>query len=120
MVPLKPDCRIYDLNAHALEPIEGHEVALFSGVLEYVHDLPRLTRFLAANFTAVICSYAALLEGTPEEIERRRFSGWFTDFSEAEFVALFVTADFAISSRSNWAEQALFRFDRKTGNEADK
>jgi hypothetical protein len=117
MVPLTPGCRIYDLNAPALEPIEGHEVALFSGVLEYVHDLPRITRFLAANFTAVICSYAALREGTAEEIERRRFSGWFTDFAEAEFVALFVTAGFALSSCSTWAEQALFRFDQKTGNE---
>jgi hypothetical protein len=111
-VRLMPGCRFYDLNAPALEPIEAHDVALFSGVLEYVHDLPRTARFLAANFTAVICSYAALLEGTPEEIERRRFSGWFTDFAEAEFVALFATAGFAVSSRSNWAEQLLFRFDR--------
>ena len=89
IAPLASGIISYDLNAPTLAPIADHDVALFSGVLEYVHDLSRAAHFLAGSFAGVVCSYAALGDGSSEEIERRRYSGWFTDLTEADFIALF-------------------------------
>jgi hypothetical protein len=110
--PLANSVAPYDLNAPLLEPIVGQDVALLSGVLEYVHDLSRAAGFLAANFNSVLCSYAASGDGSPDEIDRRRYSGWFTDFKEDDFRALFTAADFTVTQRSMWRGQTLFRFDR--------
>jgi hypothetical protein len=113
VAPLNPTIRIFDLNAPAIEPIVGHDVALFSGVLEYVHDLSRTAAFLAKNFKTVVCSYAVKTEGTSEEISKRRYSGWFTDCSEKEFTAIFSAAGFSMTERRAWNSQLLFRFDAK-------
>lgn len=50
VAPLTQGILSYDLNAPTLAPItEDHDVALFSGVLEYVHDLARAAHFLRAS-----------------------------------------------------------------------
>jgi hypothetical protein len=112
-VPLKADIVKFDLNAQSLPGLCGHDVGVFSGVLEYVHDLRRLANFLAQNFSVVVCSYAVLTGSSREEIERRRYSGWFNDFSEAEFCALFHNVGFHLAQQGEWAGQMLCRWDRK-------
>jgi hypothetical protein len=72
----------------------------------------RATHFLAGSFASVVCSYAALVDGSSEEIERRRYSGWFTDLTDAGFIALFAGAGFILTNRVNWETQILFRFDK--------
>lgn len=109
--PIAPDVVRFDLNAETLERITGLEVALLSGVLEYVHCLPRTADFLARCFRSVVCSYAAAQEGSPEAIARRRYSGWFNDLSTSEFCRLFEDAGFALVSRGAWETQGLFRFE---------
>jgi hypothetical protein len=111
VAPLSDAVVRYDLNAADLPAIDGFSVALFSGVLEYVHDLGRLSQFLARHFSSVICSYAVATDMSPESTDRRRYSGWFTDFDEAAFVALFDAAGFRVTERRIWGEQVLFRFD---------
>lgn len=110
--PLAPDVVVFDLNAPNLAPIEDFDVALFSGVLEYVHDLPRLLEYLSRSFCSVVASYAPRLGGSAAEIEVRRYSGWFNDYAKAEFERLFADAGFAIASGSEWKAQLLYRFDR--------
>lgn len=112
VAPLTPGVVPYDLNAPTLAEIGDHDVALFSGVLEYVHDLSRAAHFLARHFASVVCSYAALADGSSVEIERRRYSGWFTDLTDAGFIALFTAAGFTLTNRANWETQILFRFDK--------
>jgi hypothetical protein len=116
LVPLTSGSVAYDLNASLLAPIAGHDVALFSGVLEYVHDLSRLAHFLAGNFSSVVCSYAVMENGSSEEIEQRRYSGWFTDFTESGFVELFTTAGFDLNTAGSWGAQPIFRFGHVTRN----
>jgi hypothetical protein len=103
----------YDLNAADLEPIANHDVALFSGVLEYVHDPEKLLRYLAIYFSAIICSYVLLSDGSPEELNRRRYSGWFTDIDLDGFLNMFRAAGYTATMRDDWNGQALFRFDRE-------
>jgi hypothetical protein len=111
-VSLKPGIIKFDLNAPTLPQLSGHDVGLFSGVLEYVHDLARLAAFLAGNFQSIVCSYAALVGSSSEEIARRRYSGWFNDLSEATFCDLFRSVGFRLTQDGEWASQTLFRWDR--------
>ncbi len=110
--PLSPEVMVFDLNAPSLAPIEDFDVALFSGVLEYVHDLPRLLEYLSRYFCSVIASYAPRLTESESEIEARRYSGWFNDYSKAELEGLFAQAGFAIASSGEWKAQLLYRLDR--------
>ncbi|WOJ89492.1 polysaccharide pyruvyl transferase family protein [Methylocapsa polymorpha] len=112
VAPLARNIVIFDLNAPTLPQLRGHDVAVFSGVLEYVHDVLRLSAFLSQNFASVICSYAACVSSSVEEIERRRYSGWFNDFSEVEFLEIFRGAGFSLSKAGKWEKQMLFRWDR--------
>ncbi len=114
LAPLASNIMFYDLNALTLLPIVNHDVALLSGVIEYVHDLERATLFLANNFSSVLCSYAICGDGLPEEIEHRRYSGWFTDLTEAELITLFEAAGFTLSNSDSWGSQKLFRFDKRS------
>lgn len=111
-VPLRESVVRFDLNAATLPQLSGHDLALFSGVLEYVHDLDRLTTFLARAFRSVICSYAVVQEATPEEFARRRYSGWFNDLDQAAFRRLFQAAGYALTRESDWCRQSLSRWDR--------
>jgi hypothetical protein len=113
LAPLKDGIIVLDLNAPTLPPLIGHDVAVCSGVLEYVHDLARLSAFLWRHFQSVVCSYAPRMTSEPEEIAKRRYSGWFSDLTAEEFTAIFTAAGFDLSRRDNWAGQALFRWDRQ-------
>lgn len=113
VAPLRDDMMVIDLNAPTLPPqLPHHDVALFSGVLEYVHDLSRLAMFLSRHFCGVVCSYAALGSSSPEEIDQRRYSGWFNDFTADEFSTIFRGAGFNLSEQGAWRNQTLFRWDR--------
>jgi hypothetical protein len=113
LAPIADGVVQYDLNATSLEPIIDHDVALFSGVLEYVHDPEKLLRHLRIYFRAIICSYALLVDGSPEERDRRRYSGWFTDIGRDGFLNMFRTAGYTATMQGDWNGQALFRFDRE-------
>jgi hypothetical protein len=39
-------------------------------------------------------------------------SGWFTDLTDAGFIALFAGAGFILTNGVNWETQILFRFDK--------
>ena len=110
--PLTADVIQLDLNASTLPQLRGYDVGLFSGVLEYIHDLPRLTAFLAETFSSVICSYAPLADNTAAEIARRRYSGWFNDLTLEQFCDLFHRPGFCLTRQQEWAGQVLFRWDR--------
>ena len=53
-----PRTIVCDLNARTLPDFPHHDVAVFSGVLEYVHDVPRVVALLARTVDTVVASYA--------------------------------------------------------------
>lgn len=99
---------VCDLNAAMLPAFPPHDVAVFSGVLEYVNDVPRLVRRLSSCVNTIVLSYAAIDEHP--SIVYRRADGWVNDFSASDLDALFSESGFTCDHVSRWRDQRIFRF----------
>jgi hypothetical protein len=97
---------VCDLNGRTLPPFPPHDVAVFSGVLEYVNDVPRLIAHLSNSVGVVIASYAV----TDCNKENRRGQGWVNDFSSARILDIFENAGFSCDYRGEWRSQVIYRF----------
>jgi hypothetical protein len=116
IVKRSPDTIVIDLNSRELLSIPTHDVAVFSGVLEYIHDVPRLARHLARATPTVVTSYAARRASRfGLTWFRRRSSGWVNDYTAHELIRLFESSGFVCTKTSEWtpSRQWLFQFIRK-------
>ena len=103
---------VCDLNAKLLPHFARHDIAVFSGVLEYVNDVPRLLSHLSKSVDVIIASYGST-DFVPET-PRRRFYGWVNDYSSNEFLNLFAEAGFSCRELMTWREaQIVGRFLKK-------
>ena len=108
---------ICDLNRRPFPHFKPNEfdVAVFSGVLEYVRDLPGLAQWLSACFPICIASYACSTS-QPRTVRRllesmsRMRHGWVSTYSEEEFQRPFDAAGFACVRQVGWKEQKIFYF----------
>ena len=100
---------ICDLNAYELAPFPPHDVAVFSGVLEYVHDVPRLISHLSNCVGVIIASYAV----TDFSKINRRGSGWVNDFSSENILQIFDAFGFSCNYREVWECQEIYRFTKR-------
>jgi pyruvyltransferase len=103
---------VVDLNSDDFEPITDFDYAVFSGVLEYIHDVPKLVAYLSEYFQYVVCSYAVLESNT----DSRRDHGWVNDYSMKLLIQTFKQAGFVLVDSSDWKTQKLFKFKRHTTN----
>lgn len=101
IVSRRPDCLVVDLNGRNLPQLPPHDVAVFSGVLEYVHDLGRVAGWLAPAAGQVIASYA-VFDGA-DRIRVRRSRGWVSDWSRDAFVEVFANAGFDLEEQALWS-----------------
>ena len=108
LVDRGPGTIVCDLNARPLPDFEKHDVIVFSGVLEYVNDVPSLLRHLAPRTDVVIASYAVLEKNS----SGRRVCGWVNDYSAAEFVSVFESAGLKPVESIDWENQVISRFVR--------
>lgn len=110
LVRRAPGSLVIDLNADTLPDLPAHDLAFFSGVLEYVADLPRLVAHLSASTRLVIASYAV------RDFNRwrlmRRASGWVNDYNIAELQRLFDAQGYSVTRQGTWKKQVLFRFEK--------
>lgn len=107
------DFLIYDLNATRLPLLnKKYDVAVFSGVLEYVNNIPRLINSLSKDIPYIITSYAIneLNSGT---IFRRK-SGWVNDYSSKEFIHIFTNYGYKCEKKIIWNNQRIFFFKNKS------
>lgn len=104
------DTFVCDLNAPQLTSFPVHDVSVFSGVLEYVHNLPRLLTRLATQSRYVIASYASTDFAEQRDSLRRRKHGWVNDYSLDGFQALFGDQGFQCEQMILYDTQHLFRF----------
>ena len=110
-----------DLNVRPLPDFTslGADVCVLSGVLEYVANVPELTRWLAITAPTVIASYvcAKPAHGFRAIVQRlgRARKGWFSDYSEAQLVECFSGAGFSLVLRTPWEvnSQPVFEFRRE-------
>lgn len=95
---------VCDLNKRPLPSLPHQtsvQVAVFSGVLEYVADLPGVISWLATQVDQVIASYNCI---TPADTVAARIraaaarlsAGWVNGFTQAEFIASFDKAGFTL------------------------
>ena len=119
------DTLLCDLNRRPL-PTLGRQalpqIAVFSGVIEYVVDLPSVLTWLAPQIDWVIASYncAPLVDSALKRlrvIAARLSSGWVNAFTEAEIIACFTDAKFTVNSIcavSGAKDEQIFVFSRGT------
>lgn len=94
-----------DLNQLPLPPLGIHDIAVFSGVLEYLHDVPSVLQAVKPLISRLAVSYS-VLENVPQ-IMRRRANGFANDYTEFRFLEVLDTAGFEVLERSAWREQVL-------------
>ncbi len=99
---------VCDLNARVLPRFPAHDVAVFSGVLEYVNDVPRLVAHLAGTVQTIIASYAV------KESNRRyrRSYGWVNDYTSAELVDVFEREGYRRERDETWESQVIYEFTK--------
>ena len=100
---------ICDLNSSVLPQFGPYDVAVFSGVLEYVNDVSRLIMHLSKFVDTIVASYAIV------ETSRfdRRQAGWVNDFSSDALIAVFESAGFECDHIERWQSQAIYRFRKR-------
>jgi hypothetical protein len=110
IVKRRLDTFVCDLNISNLPEFPRHQVAFFSGVLEYVLDVPRLVAHLSANTQVFILSYACL-EDHRNKLNRRS-SGWVNDYDSEALEEILRKAGFKADYVGTWKSQKIFRFIR--------
>jgi hypothetical protein len=93
-----------DLNRRPLPTLgrkAPQQIAVFSGVIEYVVDLPSVLAWLAPQVDQIITSYNC---APPSDTAAKRLrvtaarlsAGWVNDFTQAEIIARFSDAEFKL------------------------
>jgi len=106
---------VCDLNARELPAFPPHDVAVFSGVLEYVNDVPRLVAHISHSIGTVISSYSCVIQEQVRGKPARRASGWVNDYTSEEFEGIFLRSGFHCDHVENWSKecnQRIYRFTR--------
>jgi hypothetical protein len=107
--------KIINLNNCKNEDLEKTDCGVFSGVLEYLDDLPKLFDLIKNKHNYVLFSYSAFNPDYHSEVEllskiqilsKRANSGWRNHFSLKEFLS--IKTDFIIIDTGYWNGQALF------------
>lgn len=106
IVARAPEMIAVDLNKLPLPPLGEHDIAVFSGVCEYLHNVPAVLAAVKPLITRLAVSYS-VLENVPQPV-RRRANGFANDYTEAQFRELLDKGGFEVLERGQWREQVLF------------
>lgn len=121
LVDRGPGTLVCDLNVRPLPdlaPIRP-EVAVFGGVLEYLHDVEEVVRWLAGSEVRMcIASFDPVPAGLSlaarmDEWKRRRESGYMCSFTEDDLLRAFVAAGFECVQKRPWMKQSIYLFRRQ-------
>jgi len=97
---------VLDLNDITLPPMRKYDYAVFSGVIEYVADVPRLAQWLNTFADRIILSYAAVEEDVGEELIRKReASGWLNHYYDDEIRDIFLRKGFILRNKVRWEQE---------------
>jgi len=115
-----PGTVVFDLNQRPLPDLgpDAYDVAVFSGVLEYVREVPAVLDWLTKYVTVCVLTYAPAKarghspRGLLETIGRLRH-GWMNNYREEELRSLFRERGFEPMQEKDWEDQRLFVFSRR-------
>lgn len=103
------DCHVIDLNNGIYPPatIDRVDCVVFSGVLEYLHDVTKALKWAASVSNRVIATYA-VLETNPGVERRIQKSGFFNHYPADDIKKIFTDLGFAITDEQPWRKQMIF------------
>lgn len=107
IIEREPGMVVCDLDAEDLPPLPEVDVAVLSGVLEYIKDVPKAVNHIGKSCRTMIASYA-VGAGTGGQ----RGDGWINDYSEAQFIAMFAKSGFTLAERKTWSGQIVCKFEK--------
>ncbi len=88
----------YDLNAPKMVDFGDYDYAIFSGVLEYITNLPAKIKYISNRCANIVVSYSTLNEYP----ENRDLHGWMNSYTNHEFIKLFSDADMKLEKCIPW------------------
>ena len=103
---------VCDLNDRKLPELPPCDVVVFSGVLEYVFDLPRLLKNIRGTASTIVASYGPTDSKLHGPRSTRLWNGWVNDYSSTEFVNLMRKHGYHPVAQSEWREHLLFRCEQ--------
>ncbi|RTL78617.1 MAG: class I SAM-dependent methyltransferase [Hyphomicrobiales bacterium] len=106
LVKRSDDTIVFDLNGALPKLPQQYDVAIFSGVLEYVHDLGRIMEWLPRISRSVIFSYA-VTDMLSDPVTRRQ-NGWVNSFSDKEIRRIVGMAGLDVRSSQPWRQQIIY------------
>lgn len=99
---------VCDINQRPLPDFPKSDIAFFSGVLEYVHDLDSFLPGIKKSFKKVITSYADI--ETSKGKLARTSHGWFNHLSHQQFIDVFEKNGFTLIEQSRWERHGIYVF----------
>lgn len=99
---------IIDLNQSSPLQLPKHDFYIFSGVLEYIHNLEQLMKTIAQSCNYVILSYATCCRRDLKTALKRRQEGWMNDYSYEELCEIFSDNGFHLVDYAEWEGQSIF------------
>ena len=115
-----PGTIVCDLNQRPLPDLgpNVYDVAVFSGVLEYVRDVPSVLDWLAKYVAVCALTYApakakGYSPGSLVETVGRLRHGWMNNYREEELRSLFCERGFELVQDQDWEGQRLFVFSHR-------
>jgi len=117
LVERGPGTFVCDLNQRPLPSLShlGADTAVFGGVLEYIHDVQSLVKWLAEHVSTCVASYACTstedrMASRMRHGTSRYYYGYMNSYSEADLISLFQRAGFRCIARDPWNAQRMFVF----------
>jgi hypothetical protein len=123
LVDRGPGTLVCDLNHRPLPSLTAlaPEVAVFSGVFEYIRDVGAIATWLAeagVGICAVSFDPVPARQGPIaryRELTRRSYFGYMNALEEEELLQLFAAAGYRCAQKKPWTTQFLFRFEKAEG-----
>lgn len=97
---------ICDLNKTLPQLDRKWDYIIFSGVLEYIHDVQKVLNYVRANCNVCILSYAPT--DCLECMITRMRSGWVNHLSKNSFETIIKNAGFEIQEKRVWRGQDIY------------
>lgn len=95
---------VYDLNNNATLDLSNYNVAVFSGVLEYVYDIDSIFSNLKKNCKQVVLSYCCsdLMSASRDK------NGWLSDYTKEDLEEIFTKYGYKVNNYCEWKKQSIF------------
>lgn len=100
---------VCDLNRDIPE-FKAQDVIFFSGVLEYIYDVPKLISNLSNKTNRFIISYGTFDVFNSEK--HRKINGWVNTHTNQEILDIFTKNNFKLTETDTWRKQTIYVFDK--------